>query len=130
MQSDDLAYHAQPLWRRAKVLKVSRGSIYCQARSQIRISARRDRWIDSICTTPLPSRLMLRSYALTGYSSQSPIYRALMCNINIRVLLARPNNFEKTPDRQFYSYLLRHLSIAFCLEGAVDHCSTPAVFNP
>ena len=106
--------HALPLTRQAKLLKLSRGSLYDTARpvtpADLAVMRRIDeRHLDD----PFAGSRMLRDLLRgEGIVIGREMVRTMMRRMCIEALYRRPNTSKPSPDHKIYPYLLRGVAVA------------------
>jgi len=106
--------HPLPLTKQAKVLRISRGSLYYRPRPTSERDLRLMKKIDKLHTElPFAGARMLRD--LLRLDGEKKIGRkhvsTLMKKMGIEALYRKPNTSKKHPGHKIYPYLLRHLDI-------------------
>ncbi len=105
--------HALSLTRQAKVLAISRGSIYYQPRPVSESGLALMKLIDRLhLDYPFAGARMLRDLlALRSIRVGRRHMRTLMRRMGIEALYRKPNTSKKHPTHRIYPYLLRHLKV-------------------
>src|SRR3954468_3916750 len=101
--------HALPLTRQAKLLKLSRGSLYDTARPVTPADLAVMRRIDELhLDDPFAGRRMLRG---EGVVIGRDRVVSLMRRRRIVAIYRRPNTSKPSPDHKIYPYLLRGVAV-------------------
>ena len=105
--------HALPLTRQAKVLKLSRSSLYYQPRPVSPADLTIMRRIDELhLDYPFAGSRMLRDLLRgEGVEIGRCSIRTMMKRMGIEAIYRRPNTSKATPGNKIYPYLLRGLTI-------------------
>lgn len=105
--------HKLPLTQQAKILRLSRGSLYYQPRPTSERDLRLMRKIDKLHTAhPFAGARMLRDLLkLDGEKVGRKHVSTLMKKMGIEALYRKPNTSKKHPRHKIYPYLLRHLEV-------------------
>jgi putative transposase len=105
--------HDLPITRQAKVLNVSRGSVYYRPRpasaADLALMRRRDeRHLDF----PFAGRRMLRDLLIAeGFRTGRRHVATLMTRRGIQAVYRKPNTSKPAPEHKIYPYLLRNLPV-------------------
>ena len=105
--------HGLSLSQQAKLLRLSRGSIYYQPRPTSEHDLRLMRKLDKLHTElPFAGARMLRDLLkLDGEKVGRKHVSTLMKKMGIEALYRKPNTSKKHPGHKIYPYLLRHLEV-------------------
>ena len=105
--------HGLSLSQQAKLLRLSRGSIYYQPRPTSEHDLRLMRKLDKLYTElPFAGARMLRDLLkLDGEKVGRKHVSTLMKKMGIEALYRKPNTSKKHPGHKIYPYLLRHLEV-------------------
>lgn len=105
--------HKLPLTQQAKILRLSRGSLYYQPRPTSERDLRLMRKIDKLHTAhPFAGARMLRDLLkLDGEKVGRKHVSTLMKKMSIEALYRKPNTSKRHPGHKIYPYLLRHLEV-------------------
>lgn len=105
--------HGLPLTRQARVLRISRGSVYYQPRPVSDTDLKAMRRIDQLhLEYPFAGARMLRDFlAREGIHIGRKHMATLMRRMGIEALYRRPNTSRKHPAHPVHPYLLRGLSV-------------------
>jgi putative transposase len=105
--------HALPLTRQATLLKLSRGSLYYQARPVPPADLAIMRRIDELhLDYPFAGSRMLRDLLRgEGVAIGRQRVRAMMKRMAIEALYRRPNTKKPAPGHKIYPYLLRSITV-------------------
>ena len=105
--------HGLSLTQQAKLLRLSRGSLYYQPRPTSEHDLRLMRKIDKLHTElPFAGARMLRDLLkLDGEKVGRKHVSTLMKKMGIEALYRKPNTSKKHPGHKIYPYLLRHLEV-------------------
>jgi len=106
-------HHDLPLTRQAKVLGLSRGSIYYRPRQVCAVDLELMRRIDELhLEYPFAGSRLLRDLLRNeGYKVGRQHVTTLMKRMGIEALYRRPNTSKPEPGHKIYPYLLRDLPI-------------------
>jgi len=105
--------HKLPLTQQAKVLRLSRGSLYYQPRPTSERDLRLMKKIDKLhLEMPFAGARLLRdTLRLDGEKVGRKHVSTLMKKMGIEALYRKPNTSKKHPGHKIYPYLLRHLEV-------------------
>jgi len=106
-------HHDLPLTRQAKVLGISRGSVYYQPRAVPAADLALMRRIDELhLEYPFAGSRMLQGLLLAeGYATRRLHVATLMRRMGIEALYRRPNTSKPAPGNKIFPYLLRTLPV-------------------
>ena len=105
--------HVLPLTRQAKLLKVSRGSLYYQARPVPAVDLAIMRRIDELhLDYPFAGSRMLRDLLRgEGFTIGREHVATMMKRMGIEAIYRRPNTSKPAPGHKIYPYLLRSVAV-------------------
>jgi putative transposase len=105
--------HVLPLTRQAKLLKVSRGSLYYQARPVPAVDLAIMRRIDELhLDYPFAGSRMLRDLLRgEGVTIGREHVATMMKRMGIEAIYRRPNTSKPAPGHKIYPYLLRSVAV-------------------
>ena len=105
--------HKLSLTRQAKILRLSRGSLYYQPRPTSERDLRLMRKIDKLhLEMPFAGARLLRdTLRLDGEKVGRKHVSTLMKKMGVEALYRKPNTSKKHPGHKIYPYLLRHLEV-------------------
>lgn len=105
--------HRLPIQRQARLLSISRGSVYYQPRPMAPIDLQAMRRIDQIhLAHPSAGALMLRDMLRTeGYGMGRRHVATLMRRMGLEAIYRKPRTSDPHPGHRVFPYLLRDLSI-------------------
>ena len=105
--------HALALTRQAKLLKVSRGSLYYQARPVPAVDLAIMRRIDELhLDYPFAGSRMLRDLLRgEGFTIGREHVATMMKRMGIEAIYRRPNTSKPAPGHKIYPYLLRSVAV-------------------
>lgn len=105
--------HKLPITRQAKLLSISRGSVYYQPKPVSPETLALMNKIDHLhLDLPFAGSRMLRDLlSLDGDQVSRERVRNLMCKMGIEALYRKPKTTKRHPEHKVYPYLLRNLAI-------------------
>jgi putative transposase len=105
--------HDLPITRQAKVLNVSRGSVYYRPRPASAADLALMRRIDELhLEFPFAGSRMLRDLlAAEGFQTGRRHVATLMKRMRIQAVYRKPNTSKPAPGHKIYPYLLRDLAV-------------------
>ena len=105
--------HELPITRQAKILNVSRGSVYYLPKPVNQADLKLMRRVDELhLELPFAGSRMLRDLLRQeGFDVGRKHVATLMRKMGIEALYRRPNTSRKHPENPVYPYLLKHLAV-------------------
>ena len=105
--------HKLSITKQARILSISRGSVYYRAEPVCEADLGLMRWIDQLhLDYPFAGSRMLQSFLVReGFRIGRLHVRTLMKRMGIEAIYRRPHTSKPAPGHKIYPYLLRHLVV-------------------
>ena len=102
-----------PISRQAKLLGISRGSVYYLPQGVSEAQMALMRQIDELHLEHpfMGARQLVRQLRRLGFEAGRLHVRTLMLSMGIRAMAPQPGSSKPTPGHKIYPYLLRHVSV-------------------